>query len=60
MPTINITKDELTILNDALEASVASATRQQNMKGKTPMIIEVYKKHEITLRALQTKINEAK
>lgn len=51
------TKDELILLNDALEQAISSAQRQQNMKGKTPLMKEVYLKHEHTLKALQVKLN---
>lgn len=51
-----LTKDELTIIHDALEQAISSAQRQQNMKGKTPLMKEVYAKHEATLRALQVKL----
>lgn len=54
---LKFTKDEMTLINDALEQAISSAQRQQNMKGKTPMMKEVYAKHEQTLRALQLKIN---
>lgn len=57
MPDIKLTKDETVILHDALEQAISSAQRQQNMKGKTIQMREVYAKHEQTLRALQVKLN---
>lgn len=53
---LNLTKDDLTLLTDALEQAIASAKRQQNMKGKTATITEVYKKHEQVLQALKLKL----
>jgi type IV secretory pathway protease TraF len=53
----DLSKEDMVLLSDALEQAVASAQRQQNMKGKTPMMKEVYAKHEQTLRALQVKLN---
>lgn len=57
---IDIDENERTLLNNAMEGSIMSAQRQQNTKGKTPAMVEVWKHHEVTLRALQTKINAAK
>lgn len=58
MANVALTKDEHTILHDCIEAAISSAQRQQNMKGKTPMMKEVYRKHEQVLRALQNKLAE--
>ena len=60
MAALNFTKEEQTLLTDALNQSIASAKRQQNMKGKTITIKEVYEKHERTLQALLNKIADAK
>lgn len=57
---IQLTKDETTLVLDALEQAISSAKRQQNMKGRTITIKEVYEKHERTLQAVKSKIAEAK
>lgn len=59
MPKLDVTKDELALLDQALDQSIGSAKRQQNMKGKTPMITEVYKKQEHILNALRAKLATA-
>lgn len=60
MPKLDITDDERTLVTDALDGAISSAKRQQNMKGKTITITEVWKQHERTLEALKSKINTAK
>jgi len=60
MPKLDITPDEKTIMLDALDQSISSAKRQQNMKGKTLTIKSVYEQHERTLQMLKNKIAEAK
>lgn len=60
MPNIALTKDEQTIVTDALEQAISSAKRQQNMKGRTVTIKEVYEKHERVLQAVKAKIADAK
>lgn len=55
---LNLTKDEIKLIDNALEQAISSAKRQQNMKGKTITIAEVYKKHEMTLNALRAKLAE--
>lgn len=57
---LQLTKDETTLLLDCVEQAIGSAKRQQNMKGKTITIKEVYEKHERTLQALKSKIADAK
>lgn len=57
---LQLTKDEQTLVLDALEQAISSAKRQQNTKGRTITIKEVYEKHERTLQAVKTKIAEAK
>lgn len=60
MAVMNINKDEQTLLHDAVEQAINSARRQQNMKGRTITIREVYQKHERVLQTLLTKVDEAK
>ena len=60
MAAIQFTKDETTLLTDALAQAISSAKRQQNTKSKTITIKEVYEKHERTLQALMNKIADAK
>lgn len=60
MPNVALTKDEITLINDALEQAVGSAKRQQNMKGRTQTIKTVYEQHQRVLQLLQNKIAEAK
>lgn len=57
---LTLTKDETTLLLDAVEQAIGSAKRQQNMKGKTLTIKAVYEQHERTLQALKGKIADAK
>ena len=49
-----LTKDELNIVKAALEAAIAVANR--NQKGKAPMLVEAFRKHETTLRGILDKI----
>lgn len=60
MPNINLSKDEQTIVMEALSQSVSSAKRQQNAKRGTATIKEVYEKHERVLQTLLNKIADAK
>lgn len=60
MAQLQLTQDEKTLLLDAIEQSIGSAKRQQNMKGKTITIKTVYEQHERTLQALKTKVAELK
>lgn len=60
MATLTINKDETTLILDALNQAISSAKRQQNTKGRTMTIKEVYEKHERTLQALANKIAESK
>lgn len=60
MPNINVTKDEQTILMNAVADAVSSAKRQQNSKRGTPQIKEVYATHERVLNALLAKVADAK
>jgi len=55
---LNITKEEATIIANALAAEVTSAQRAQKT-GKTPQIVEVYKIHEAVLKELEGKILKA-
>lgn len=57
---LTLNKDEQTLLMDAIDQSIGSAKRQQNMKGKTATIKQVYEAHERTLQALKNKIAESK
>lgn len=51
-----LTKDELTIIAEAVAQQIVSAQRQQVAKRGSPMIREVYKVHEATLKALEAKL----
>lgn len=53
------TKDELTIIAEAIAQQIVSAQRAQNAKRGAPMIREVYKVHEATLKNLEAKILSA-
>ena len=59
MPKIEITQDEQTLLDQALETEIKSAKRAQN-SGKNPQIKEVYAIQERTLQTLKAKIGNAK
>lgn len=52
------TKNELSLLAEAVAQQINSAKRQQNSKRGTPQIHEVYKKHEQIYQALLLKIND--
>jgi len=56
MAAATITKSDWEQIAEALKQTIQSAQRQQNMKGKTPMIKEVYQRHERELLALLTKV----
>lgn len=60
MPKLDITKDEQTIILEAMHQAVTSAQRQQNAKKGSPQIKEVYAVHERVLQALTLKIADAK
>lgn len=60
MPAITLTKDEIAILGNAMELSIASAKRAQNNKRSSPQLVEVYKTHERVETALLHKILDAK
>lgn len=60
MPKLDITKDEQTIIDAALEQAITSAQRQQNAKKGAPMIKEVYATQERVLTALRLKVADAK
>lgn len=55
-----LTKDERTLLISALDRDIDSAKRQQNMKGKTTTMKEVFAAHERLLQTLKGKIAEDK
>lgn len=57
---LDIDQNEQTLLTAALDAAISSAQRQQNMKGKTQTMIQVYQAHERTLKELAVKIASAK
>lgn len=57
---LTLTKDEQTIVLAALDREIDSAKRQQNMKGKTPLIKQVYEQQERTVRAVRDKVAESK
>lgn len=57
---LTLTKDELTIVADAIKQQIVSAQRSQKT-SKTPQIAEVYKAHEAVLKDIEVKIlKEAK
>lgn len=58
MPQLNLTKEELTIIEGAMHLAVTSAQRAQK-SGKTPQITEAYKLQEATLTEVRAKILKA-
>lgn len=56
MPKYDITDQEHAIIVEGLGQLLTSAQRQQNAKRGTPMIKEVYAKHESVLKQLIAKI----
>ena len=53
------TAEELSMMAEGIRSLITSAQRQQNMKGKTPMIKAVYEKQEQILKQLELKITAA-
>lgn len=58
MPKLELTKEEIAILQDGLDKASASAKRAQNTAQ--PQIAEVYKTVERNITALSQKIADAK
>lgn len=59
MPQVALTADELKLLDQALQTSIASAQRAQK-QSKGPQFEQVYKEHEATLSELRAKLVKAK
>lgn len=54
MATAPFTKDEINLIASAIEAAITVASR--NQKGKAPMLVAAFQKHETTLRELLDKV----
>lgn len=58
MPQLQITNEDLALIIQGIETTMASAARAQK-QGKSPQIIEVYRQHEATLGELKAKLIKA-
>lgn len=58
MPQLNLTKNELDIIEQSMHLAITSAARAQK-SGKTPQIVEAYKLQEATLTEIRGKILKA-
>lgn len=58
MPQLQLTNEELALVTQGIETTIASAQRAQK-QGKSPQIIEVYRQHEASLAELKAKLTKA-
>lgn len=53
-----LTREQLSLIIDAVHQQVVSAVRQQATKRAAPMIAQVYKTHETTLKTLEAHLEK--